>query len=79
MLKNSSANTKLYHGFALTILGIVLYCLSDFSGGSVAEEFASGILMGISVGAMVIGVVVAINAVISDCYPEGDELKNGKK
>ena len=79
MLKSGSANTKLYHGFALTSLGIVLYCLSDFSGGSVAEEFASGILMGISVGAMVIGVVVAINAVIGDCYPEGDEMKNGKK
>ena len=76
---NTTAVTKIVHGISLTILGIVLYCLAHYQTGTGFEEFAAGVLLGVSVGAMVVGIGVAMVGVVSDCYPSGCDLKSRRK
>lgn len=76
---NTTAGTKIVHGISLTILGIVLYCLAHYQTGTGFEEFAAGVLLGVSVSAMLVGAIVTMVGVVSDCYPAGCDLKSRKK
>ena len=52
--------TSLY-GLFLMVMGIVLLLLHNNIGGSDVRDFISGILLGLSVGEMLVGVCVAVS------------------
>lgn len=49
---------NLLYGILLIVMGITLQALSDTFGGSDVKDFFSGILLGLSVGEMLVGVYV---------------------
>ena len=52
------------YGIILVLFGLVLNLLSSVTGGSVVQDFLSGVLLGVSVGVMLIGVVVAMTGMV---------------
>ena len=50
-------------GILLTILGISCFSFSQFIGGSNPEDFLSGFILGVSIGAMLIGVFVTVYSI----------------
>ena len=51
--------TALY-GIVLLWMGVAMVALHDNVGGSDVQDFVSGLLLGISVGAMLVGIYVTI-------------------
>ena len=51
--------TSLY-GIVLLLMGVAMLALHDNVGGSDVQDFVSGLLLGISVGAMLVGIYVTI-------------------
>ena len=50
-------------GILLIILGISCFSISQFIGGSNPEDFLSGFMLGVSIGAMLIGVFVTVYSI----------------
>ena len=46
------------YGILLIVMGIALYAISKESGGSNFQDFTSGVLLGLSVGEMLVGIYV---------------------
>ena len=47
-------------GIVLLLMGVAMLALHDNVGGSDVQDFVSGLLLGISVGAMLVGIYVTI-------------------
>ena len=54
-------NVSLY-GILLIVMGIALLAVSHSVGGSDLQDFLSGVLLGISVGAILTGMCVSIKS-----------------
>lgn len=52
--------TNALYGVLLLLLGLLCYALSGTLGGSHMQDFASGVLMGLSVAVMLVGIVLLI-------------------
>lgn len=52
------------YGIILVLFGLVLNLLSSVTGGSVVQDFLSGVLLGVSVGVMLIGLVIAVSGMV---------------
>lgn len=52
------------YGIILVLFGLVLNLLSSVTGGSSVQDFLSGALLGVSVGVMLLGVVVAVTGMV---------------
>lgn len=51
---------KRYFGVLLILLGIVLGIVSRAAGGSPSQDFISGILMGLSAGILLVGILAVL-------------------
>lgn len=51
---------KGYFGVLLILLGIVLGIVSRAAGGSPSQDFTSGILMGLSAGILLVGILAVL-------------------
>lgn len=51
-------------GILLIVMGIALSAFSQTTGGSSFQDFISGIMLGLSVGSMLIGVYVTIRSLV---------------
>lgn len=51
---------KGYFGVLLILLGIVLGIVSRAAGGSPFQDFATGILMGLSAGVLLVGILAVL-------------------
>ena len=49
-------------GILLIVLGAVLAIISRTAGGSPFQDFTSGVLMGLSVGILLTGIIVALSS-----------------
>ena len=56
MKQTCKAGNTLRYGIVLTVVGAVLQLPAHLIGGSGVKDFLAGLLLGISVGAMLIGV-----------------------
>lgn len=45
-------------GILLIVMGIALYSISQTTGGTTARDFISGIILGLSIGSLLVGVYV---------------------
>ena len=54
------SSRKRYFGVLLILLGIVLGIVSRAAGGSPSQDFTSGILMGLSAGILLIGILAVL-------------------
>ena len=54
------SSQKRYFGVLLILLGIVLGIVSRAAGGSPFQDFATGILMGLSAGILLIGILAVL-------------------
>lgn len=52
------------YGIILVLFGLVLNLLSSVTGGSSVQDFLSGALLGVSVGVMLLGVVMAVTGMV---------------
>lgn len=52
------------YGIILVLFGLVLNLLSSVTGGSSVQNFLSGALLGVSVGVMLLGVVMAVTGMV---------------
>ena len=50
-------------GILLIILGIGCICLSQFFDGSNSQDFMSGLLLGVSIGEMLVGVFITTRSI----------------
>lgn len=53
---------KIIFGVLLIIMGMACFCMSHFFGGSAFKDFMSGMLVGLSIGEMLVGVFVVANS-----------------
>ena len=58
------SSRKRYFGVLLILLGIVLGIVSRAAGGSPSQDFTSGILMGLSAGILLVGILAVLLAFI---------------
>ena len=54
------SSRKRYFGVLLILLGIVLGIVSRAVGGSPFQDFTTGILMGLSVGVLLVGILAIL-------------------
>ena len=54
------SSQKRYFGVLLILLGIVLGIVSRAAGGSPSQDFTSGILMGLSAGVLLVGILAVL-------------------
>ncbi len=54
------SSRKRYFGVLLILLGIVLGIVSRAVGGSPFQDFATGILMGLSAGVLLVGILAVL-------------------
>ena len=54
------SSRKRYFGVLLILLGIVLGIVSRAVGGSPCQDFATGILMGLSAGVLLVGILAVL-------------------
>ena len=54
------SSRKRYFGVLLILLGIVLGIVSRAAGGSPSQDFTSGILMGLSAGVLLVGILAVL-------------------
>ena len=54
------SSRKRYFGVLLILLGIVLGIVSRAAGGSPLQDFATGILMGLSAGILLVGILAIL-------------------
>ena len=54
------SSRKRYFGVLLILLGIVLGIVSRTAGGSPSQDFTSGILMGLSAGVLLVGILAVL-------------------
>ena len=54
------SSRKRYFGVLLILLGIVLGIVSRAVGGSPSQDFTSGILMGLSAGILLVGILAVL-------------------
>ena len=54
------SSRKRYFGVLLILLGIVLGIVSRAAGGSPFQDFATGILMGLSAGVPLVGILAVL-------------------
>ena len=54
------SSRKRYFGELLILLGIVLGIVSRAAGGSPSQDFTSGILMGLSAGVLLVGILAVL-------------------
>ena len=54
------SSRKRYFGVLLILLGIVLGIVSRAAGGSPSQDFTSGILMGLSAGILLVGILAVL-------------------
>lgn len=58
------SSRKRYFGVLLILLGIVLGIVSRAAGGSPSQDFTSGILMGLSAGILLVGILAVLLSII---------------
>ncbi len=54
------SSRKRYFGVLLILLGIVMGIVSRAAGGSPSQDFTSGILMGLSAGILLVGILAVL-------------------
>ena len=54
------SSRKRYFGVLLILLGIVLGIVSRAAGGSPSQDFTTGILMGLSAGVLLVGILAVL-------------------
>ena len=54
------SSRKRYFGVLLILLGVALGIVSRTAGGSPFQDFATGILMGLSVGILLVGILAIL-------------------
>ena len=54
------SSRKRYFGVLLILLGVALGIVSRTAGGSTSQDFTSGILMGLSAGILLIGILAVL-------------------
>ena len=54
------SSRKRYFGVLLILLGVALVIVSRTAGGSPFQDFATGILMGLSVGILLVGILAIL-------------------
>lgn len=54
------SSRKRYFGVMLILLGIVLGIVTRAAGGSPSQDFTSGILMGLSAGILLVGILAVL-------------------
>lgn len=54
------SSRKRYFGVLLILLGVVLGIVSRTAGGSPFQDFATGILMGLSAGILLVGILAIL-------------------
>ena len=54
------SSRKRYFGELLILLGIVLGIVSRAAGGSPSQDFTSGVLMGLSAGILLVGILAVL-------------------
>ena len=54
------SSRKRYFGVLLILLGIVVGIVSRAAGGSPSQDFTSGILMGLSAGILLVGILAVL-------------------
>lgn len=54
------SSRKRYFGVLLILLGIALGIVSRAAGGSPSQDFTSGILMGLSAGILLVGILAVL-------------------
>ena len=54
------SSRKRYFGVLLILLGVALGIVSRTAGGSPSQDFTSGILMGLSAGILLIGILAVL-------------------
>ena len=54
------SSRKRYFGVLLILLGVALGIVSRTAGGSPFQDFASGILMGLSAGILLVGILAVL-------------------
>ena len=55
-----AASRKRYFGVLLILLGVALGIVSRTAGGSPSQDFTSGILMGLSAGILLVGILAVL-------------------
>lgn len=54
------SSRKRYFGVLLILLGVALGIISRVAGGSPSQDFTSGILMGLSAGILLVGILAVL-------------------
>ena len=54
------SSRKRYFGVLLILLGVALGIVSRAAGGSPSQDFTSGILMGLSAGILLVGILAVL-------------------
>lgn len=54
---------KTIFGLLLFIMGIACFCMSQLFGGSDFRDFMSGLLIGLSIGEMLVGLFITANSI----------------
>ena len=54
------SSRKWYFGVLLILLGVALGIVSRAAGGSPSQDFTSGILMGLSAGILLVGILAVL-------------------
>ena len=54
------SSRKRYFGVLLILLGVALGIVSRTAGGSPSQDFTSGILMGLSAGVLLVGILAVL-------------------
>ena len=54
------SSRKRYFGVLLILLGVALGIISRAAGGSPSQDFTSGILMGLSAGILLVGILAVL-------------------
>ena len=62
-IQNLENQKNIMFGILLIILGIACLCLSQLFSGSNFKEFISGVLLGLSVGEMLVGIFITASSI----------------
>lgn len=60
LYRKDKSNKKRFAGTLLILIGVVLGVVSKATGGNPFQDFTSGILMGMSVGVLLVGVLMML-------------------
>ena len=63
------SSRKRYFGVLLILLGVALGIISRAAGGSPSQDFTSGILMGLSAGILLVGILAVLLSFIRRKQP----------